>query len=279
MKRSFTLVFIMIGAYVLLRSSAFGVARSQSQDRTGSPVSGPLCSQCHNGGTYTPELKIALLDAEDNIVESVAPGMTYTLQLTALTGEGDLPVGYGFQATILDDANDFLGSFGDAPQGTQVTPLNDRLYWEHSSRQGDSTWQISWTAPSDMSTETELVIYSAVNAVNGNGVAFDDSDNMDTAALRLPIRETTSLNPISPLDRELLLYPTVVRSSFQVDLSGELALQSLPYEIFDITGQLLQSGIARSGLSIELVNVVSGLAIIKFEAKDGIIVRKLLKTE
>lgn len=166
-------LFVAFSAAALFWNSAGGAAASQNADRTGSPLSTSTCgaTACHSNGSFNPSLNVQLLDGEMGVT-AYEPGKTYTLRV-AITG-ADAASGFGFQSVLLHgDDNLNAGTFGDAPTGMQVTPLNDRMYAEHSMRNTSSVFTIDWTAPA--SGVGDIRIYAAGNAANGNGSNSGDN--------------------------------------------------------------------------------------------------------
>lgn len=166
----FTL-FVLTASAILFWNASGGPAAVQQADRTRSPLSNnSSCATCHNSGNFSPGLNVQLLDGE-MAVTSYEPGKTYTLSV-AITGADDAG-GYGFQSVLLYGENDLnAGTFGSAPTGIQLTPLNERMYAEHSSRSDTSVFTIDWTAP-EMGVG-DIRVYASGNAANANGSVTGD---------------------------------------------------------------------------------------------------------
>ncbi len=135
--------------------------------RTGAP--GELTcatSGCHGGTAMngaTENVFVASLNG--SAVTSYVPGQTYTIALSLASN----PAKKGFQATVLDGANNFVGTLTPITAGgTSSTTGMGRTYINQTS--GGSTaaaWAFDWTAPA---TDVGAVrFYVATNKSNNNG--------------------------------------------------------------------------------------------------------------
>lgn len=118
------------------------------------------------------------------VTEFIA-GETYTITVE-ITSSNGTPAGFGFQATVLDGSNNFIGSFSSPSAGTGVVATGGRDYWEQSATSVvNNTFSINWTAPAAMTTVT---IYAAGIAANGNGGTSGDSPTAGASfAASLPV--------------------------------------------------------------------------------------------
>ena len=255
MKKNILLVALGLGflAFLFLDASS-GAASVQDRDRTGSPVASGTCANCHSGGNFSTSVSVQVLDG-DTPVTTYEPEKkyTFTVSISAMNN----PAAYGFQAvalTVADSTN--AGSFGTAPDGTQVITLNNRQYFEQSRRNAVSSWSIEWTAPATGAGDVNF--YAAGNAVNQAGGSNGDSPDILDTPFTLTENITSNTASIQPLDLQMRVFPNPVqdRLNLRVDGSenGRFQLQLL-----NTAGQLVQSG---------QVEVIDGTANQQLEVQD-----------
>lgn len=175
----------------------------RKQDRTGSPhaiATGATCAACHNDGSFSPSLAIELLD-NGTAVNTYEPGKTYQLRY-ALSASSGTPSAYGIQSVVLEDGgNDNAGTFGSAPAGTRIAPIQTRSYFEHTTPSTASTFEVDWIAP-DAGTGQVTVYASGVAANLDN-----DNDNDGAATNTLNLDELISSLRLESLDVHTSLFP------------------------------------------------------------------------
>lgn len=233
---------LLLLAFLFFEASS-GVAASQGADRTGAPGADADCNSCHGGGNFGTSVSVQVLDGQ-TAVTTYEPGKKYTFKVTI--NASNSPAGYGFQSVaVVANGNANAGSFGTAPNGTQVTNLNGRQYFEHGARSAANNWSIEWTAPSAGTGEVRF--YAAGNAVNANGDSGGDSPAKLPAPLSLAESITSSVAAIEQLDLQMKVFPNPVqdRLNLQIDGSENGRFQ---LRLLNTTGQLVQSG------QIQIVN-------------------------
>ena len=226
---------ILFLAFLFYNASS-GVAAVQGVDRTGSPLSVSGCDACHSGGNFSTSVSVDILDG-DTPVSSYEPGKTYAFRLTV--NADNEPSGYGFQTVALaaaDDAN--AGSFGTAPNGTQITTLAGRDYFEHSRRNSSNSWSIEWTAPGAGAGGVNF--YAAANAVNGNGTNGGDSPTRLASPLVLGENTTSSFFSPEELDLRINIFPNPIQDHLYLEVTGSTA-DRLILRLFDASGQIVRS--------------------------------------
>lgn len=135
---------------------------------TGAPGEG-TCTQCH-GGQVQDGSNENIFKISKNGVEATeyTPGETYDLTLEMTSN----PPKKGFEITVLNESNAFVGVFSAGPN-TQVKTGGSRKYVTHTgSGNAPDGWSWSWTAPAEISGE--LRFYIAANKANGNGSSSGD---------------------------------------------------------------------------------------------------------
>lgn len=271
-------LFALLALSILFFNASGGPAEVQGADRTMSPLSNNTsCATCHNSGSFSPSISVQLLDG-DMATTNYEPGKTYTLSV-AITG-ADAASEYGFQTVLLygnDDLN--AGSFGTPATGIQVTPLNERMYAEHSMPSTASVFTIDWTAPE--SGVGDIRIYAAGNAANGTGsIAGDNGTFLSNPAV------ITEAGTSNVQDRELTfdafrISPNPTRSGMMINLDnsrpGRYALK-----IFNAIGQQIHQeylDLVQGTQShwVELSDQSNGIYFLQLSDGQQLLTRKILK--
>jgi hypothetical protein len=73
----------------------------------------------------------------------------------------------------MDGGNANAGSWTAVTSGTQMTPLNNRSYFEQSGASSSNVFEAEWVAPA--AGTGEVSFYGSALACNGNGTASGDS--------------------------------------------------------------------------------------------------------
>ncbi|PHN08307.1 choice-of-anchor V domain-containing protein [Flavilitoribacter nigricans] len=229
-------VFSLIALAIIGWNASDGPAKAQKADRTMSPLSNnSSCSTCHTSGSYSPALNVQLLDGEA-AVTTYEPGKTYTLRV-AITGADDA-AGYGFQSVLLyGDDNLNAGTFGAAPSGMQVTPLNDRMYAEHSARSNSNVFTIDWTAPAGGLGDVR--IYAGGNAVNGNGSVSGDVGTFLSDPLVITEAGTSNVRDQELTFDAIRISPNPTRSGALLSLDNSRPGRYL-LTVYNAVGQLIE---------------------------------------
>lgn len=159
-----------------------GVAEEQGKDRTGAPGSQPVCTSCHNNGTFnvTSEFNLVSIDGSATDVVEYLPGTEYVLELS-VESSGN-PGGYGMQATaVLEDGSN-AGSFSDPSSNVQLESVNGRHIFEHNNTSNSNQFTVTWTSPETWSGD--VTFYASTLAVNDNG--GNGGDSYDGVQLTIP---------------------------------------------------------------------------------------------
>lgn len=193
MKIKFLFTLFICGIiYITLSSRSGGLANVGNQDRSGSPFSTGLCSDCHSGGSFSPSLTIQLKDSGGNTVSSYVGGQSYTLEFN-FTAAG--ASGFGLQAVaLLNSNNTTAGNLTSSTSpNSQISALNGRQYAEHSGLNSSGSFSFQWTAPSAGSGNVN--IYGNGIAANGNGnTAGDQGTTGQQLTLTESVPTTISYN-------------------------------------------------------------------------------------
>ena len=228
-------VALVVALALVLSAYPEGPAERDGIDRTGSPINTveQRCGTCHRGGSFAPDLSIAVLDDGER-VGSYVPGRTYTLRLaTEATSD---PAAYGFQAVALADDLSAAGTYGEPPASFQVTELDGRPYFEHGERQPSSSVEVEWTAPP---AGTGLVtIYAAGTAVNGADGSSGDNADEEVETLVEASASATTVEPALATTRLRRLADGRLR----LELPAGTSLAGLEYAVYDLAGRRLARG-------------------------------------
>lgn len=271
-------LFLLLGSAVLFWNASGGAAAVQGADRTMSPLSdGTSCATCHNSGNFSPSLNVQLLDG-DMAVSSYEPGKTYMLSV-AVTG-AEAAGGYGFQSVLLygdDDLN--AGSFGTPASGMQVTPLNDRMYAEHSSRSNDNEFTIEWTAPE--SGVGDIRLYASGNAANANGSVSGDQGIFLSSPVTLTEASTSNTSDRILTFESIRISPNPTQAGAMLTVDNRRpGLYTL--SLFNAVGQNIKSQTinfvqGQQTQWIDLSEQPKGIYFIRLSNGQQLLTRKILK--
>lgn len=229
-------LFAAAFAAVLFLNNSGGAGASQQTDRTGSPLSPGICTECHGGGAFNPSVTATLLK-NDVAVAQYQPGEDYTFRLS-ITAANGTPSRYGFMAVALRGADNLnAGTWDSAPAGTRITTINTRQYFEQSSPRTTNTFDIKWKAPAAGSGAVRF--YAAGNAANGNGSTSGDASAALASPLVISEGSTSSAFEVELLPAKVTVYPNPVETQLnlkiQIEESGRYFLS-----VYDMSGRALQ---------------------------------------
>ncbi|MFK7799139.1 MAG: choice-of-anchor V domain-containing protein [Aureispira sp.] len=269
MKKINFLMALMFGAagLLLLQSSSAGRAASGGLDRTGSPVAGGVCSQCHNGGSFSPTASATITNAAGTAVTAYVPGQTYTVTFT-VTGSG--ASGYAMQASMLDANNANAGDFlANTTSNTRLTTVaaTGIEFLEHQGLQAAGTFAATWEAPA-AGTGT-VTLYGVGLACNGNGGTTGDQV---TAAISVALTEDNSTN-VNNIEGEIALfdvYPMPNQGNFTLKNNSQET--DFQLQIVNMAGQVVaaqQLNLAQSATqTLDFPNLVPGLYTVILEGEN-----------
>lgn len=268
-------LFLCLGFFVF-NSHSSGAGAVQNTDRTGSPLSPGACNVCHSGGDFGTSINAFLLK-DDQQVTSYTPGETY--QLRVLVGASGSPAGFGFQAVLLTgDDNLNAGTMGSAPNGTQVTDIEGRNYFEHSQRLTSGEQTIEWTAPE--AGTGDVRIYAVGNAVNGGGTSGDQVNFLSNPVV-VTENITSSVFNIDRLNVNLGLYPNPTTEWLTLNVDGADAGDYM-MSIVDLNGrtvlnQLLEINVKEFVKTFSVSTLEEGYYFLRLADGEAVASVKFLK--
>lgn len=161
--------------------SFFTISYSNSppKSRTGAPNE-TNCTSCHSGTALTSGTEYGNVKMTTSMTGGeYIPDSTYKITLS-YTESGKSK--FGFQVTVLDDANDeqagdlVVTSSTTTDKGTATVSSKTRQYIYHKSSgtsgSGKISWSFEWDAPS--TNVGPVKFYVALNSTNGNSAASGD---------------------------------------------------------------------------------------------------------
>lgn len=245
---------------IILRST--GVAANGLGDRTGSPLSsGITCSQCHSGGAFSPSITLSITNNNGATVTSYTPGEEYNLLFTITNTNGN-PLGYGMQATALQNGNAAAGTFSTPSPNAQISTFNSRSYFEHISMSTTPTFTSKWTAPANNSGP--VTFYFTGNAVNDNGSTNGDSP---TAAASLILNETLSITDFD-FKNNIKLVQNPMKEALKINFTESYL--NIELQLFDIFGKLVLTKKYENTNTInENLSLKTGIYFIKLQNENN----------
>jgi hypothetical protein len=196
--------------------------------RTGAPGES-TCTQCHAGSTIDGNnLTDLILDGGGT---DFIPGALNSMTLTMSNGSGK----NGFQLVVLDENDDFAGTFEitDATNTKLVSNAGlQRDYVTHTSTgTAESSWSFDWNAPAQVQ---DVTFYVATNKTNSNNATSGDEiylSSFDFANGSVSLEEQDEISNTfevgySPSNHSLFVDFSVNTSNLNVslnmlDLSGK----------------------------------------------------------
>jgi hypothetical protein len=199
MKHLSALIVLSLGilSFILLTSELKSSSASPG-GKTGSPLDGVTCTQCH-GGTATMQAGWI----SSNIPASgYVPGQTYTITATATHTGASL---FGFELTAESPGTGKVGGL-IATNTAENQLLGNGNAITHKAAgtapTGNSrSWSFDWNAPA--AGTGDVTFYAAFNAANGNGTT--SGDVIYTSTLGVQESMGTGLDMFKPLGRQI--YP------------------------------------------------------------------------
>ena len=199
MKHLSALIVLSLGilSFILLTSELKSSSASPG-GKTGSPLDGVTCTQCH-GGTATMQAGWI----SSNIPASgYVPGQNYTITATATHTGASL---FGFELTAESASAGKVGGL-IATNTSENQLLGNGNAITHTSAgttaSGNSrSWTFDWMAPAAGSGD--VTFYAAFNAANGNGTTSGDVIYTSTLAVQESVG--TGMDYFKPLSRNI--YP------------------------------------------------------------------------
>ena len=163
----------------ILLSNASGPAFNGNGGQTGAPGEGQ-CSNCHGGGTFTPNVSIQIFEnGTSTPATSYVGGNTYDVRVTVSSTTG-VPR-FGFQLTALKPTNTVAGTFNTPSSNTRTISTGGRNYIEQNARSNSGVFSAKWVAPA--SGSGLITFYASGNCVNANGSTSQDNATTTTASL------------------------------------------------------------------------------------------------
>lgn len=167
--------FLTITLFFLFTGYINGPATAVGQGFTGAPgETGSVCGNCHNLlGSYGQVLIFSGSELE------YTPLGVNDYQFVINTTSG-FPTGYGFQATVVDNATGDPVSldYVSLSSNLKVTTLMDgRQYVEHDGISGSNVFSFSFVTdyPNPAAAPDVIAVHFAGNAVNGDNTNNNDS--------------------------------------------------------------------------------------------------------
>jgi hypothetical protein len=179
-------------------------------DRTGAPGSSGNCSGCHGGTANNGgDLVITAVDASSaKVVTSFEAGKKYTIGIKM----GGTSLRKGFNATVLDVSNKFIGSVSNVSAGATSYTSGTRTIVGHSSP-GLGVWYFDWTAPA--TAAGDITIHASGVVSNSNNNNSGDQVIKNSLTLTAPVSSVINSSKVA-----INLYPNP--SSDKVNISEAL---------------------------------------------------------
>ncbi len=232
MKKTFIYIALISVAFIFMSNRRGRTSQTGQPSTTAPGESGQYCGSigCHSTTTYETDIRLALTDADGNVVDQYNPDEDYTVNIEI--GHVGTPAGYGFQIVSLRDSDESgINNFFDLPALTQEATALNRQYIEQSDRLPNDNISLNWTAPTNGTGD--VTFYVAGNAVNGNGSSGGDSG--DTTRLTIKEEIMSSINGINN-DYDIVVYPNPAQD--QISIMSDIPIDKA--YVIDASGKLIK---------------------------------------
>lgn len=232
--------------------------------KSGSPLDGSDCTQCHSGS------EIKTVDwLSTNIPETGwIPEQTYII--TAVASHETAPV-IGFELTAENESlktGTFTITDADRTKLINQSKAVTHTAAGHTPTDGQISWEVEWTAPNR--DRGDITFYAAFNGANGNGST--SGDEISTSALT--VSQDASTTDIADASiQSFSAYPNPTKGMVFIESPIEISALN----IFSISGQQIRSisSVNSTYLSVDLSNEKPGLYLINATTENGELVQKL----
>jgi hypothetical protein len=220
--------------YVLFQSKDQGPGNELNLRVTGAPGDGTCANtDCHTSGSFDPTVTIELLDGANPVTE-YEPGKTYIMRVTNTVGTGS-PDKYGFQAVVLNSANQQAGNWGDPGAGRHTITIANRKYVEHSLPAVSNVFDVEWIAPA--AGAGAVTFYSASVAAEENDNPSDDG--MDTDALTIQEMDASNVSNVKNEYASITVLPNPVGELLTLKIISRTS-DTFKLNILDTKGRVVK---------------------------------------
>lgn len=254
-------LFVIIGATFI--SSTLSSGNSPGK-KTGSPLDGASCIQCHTGNEVINQDWITTNIPETGWIT----GETYTVTALA-THETSTKIGFELTAenntektgtfALLDDARSKVLFNGASVTHTgNGTAVND----------GQNTWSFDWTAPD--TDQGDITFYAAFNATNSNGTT--SGDQIITSSL-LVAQDVSSTAVSTSETNPFRAFPNPAKNLLFIESPNEI--QNL--RIYNLSGRNVKtiSTINDTKMKLNIEGLSPGMYLLKANTEIGEVVQKI----
>ena len=264
-----TLLFSSIALLIILQSSSGGRASVDGQGNTDAPGDATLkCYNCHSSNDKTVEVSIAVLDSEENEVQTYIPGENYNVIVSVIENDPDL-IKYGFQMigllAPLEQSGESIDTWTEESEDLRVFTLNNgRQYIEHNKPSESNQMIASFTAPE--SGTGSITLYACGNAVDGaNGSSGDQA-----SCTEIEITEDTRVNSFEAgLDYDINIFPNPTSDFLRLSFNSGVN-RPMEWTLYNTSGRIVRKqtikDMRNSSVEWPIYELPSGLYYLEFSS-------------
>ena len=255
------LLFVALPILLIALISATLNSGGSPGGKTGSPLDGNNCSQCH---ACTP-INMENLITTDIPETGYIPGTTYTLSFGAANPAAQK---MGFEFTAENNENKAGTFIITNSTVTKLTNGDNAVTHNGVANSNAYSWTFDWTAP--VAGTGTVTFYGAANTVNGDGLTSGDQVFLSS----LIVSENNSSGIKKDQEPELSIFSDYKNGLIKI--CSDKPFQAI--KIFDMNGKLLISNTSlnRSEMSINTQMLKKGLYVIEINFDTFQITRKVL---
>ncbi len=257
MKHNLTLSFFILASICYLFTFSVPEPTNPPLGNTGAPGE-TTCAQrdCHGGGSFKGS--VTLLGLPDTVVANTLYEVTVKVQSDSATRTG-------FQLTVLDDQNNFVGKFTTiANERVNIASSNNpkRTYARQSQAKffdtlGEAQWKFNWTAPASVSNDSLLFYYASCLA-NGDGARTKDNaiNFKRSFRFRLPVANDNIQNEINRI--------SLFTQGTQLVFLGSITSKIHSVQLKNLNGSAIGQGFDLGNNRFEIGKLPAGLYLVHF---------------
>lgn len=260
MKKS--LVIILIAPIIILILISGTLYNEGSPGaKTGSPLDGASCVQCHSSSIE----EVSWISS--NIpVEGFKPGDTYTLTLNANPVSASA---IGFEITAESELNKVGTFILTDTERTRFTNQNKAVTHSHlgtSPTNGKSVWQVNWKAPDNLDY---VSFYAAFNAANGD--ASTSGDKIYLNKMTYSSAQTTAVDAKNRTEVKVYPNPAVDYLFFQTEST------IFNVHFFTVNGHIVKTTETApvNNIRLDISDLAIGFYIVKIQTTTGEVIKKI----
>jgi len=242
--------FILAASFLLLNAELS--SSGSPGDKTGSPLDGKNCAQCHSSTPITMEW------IQTNIpTEGYTAGETYLITFTASDNNYNK---FGFELTS-ETATETIGSFSlDNTDEMRIYTGAHSVTHKSAGSNGvnnEKNWTFNWTAPTSVGNG-DITFYAAAVAANNNGSNQGDQVYLS----QLTVKEN---NPTTITSKDFTITAIATNNTLKVSLPQN---ETFNVTIYNSVGKLVLQDKINENTNLNISSLKAGVYTIQLASNN-----------